>query len=106
MSVRLKWNALPNAFGYRVYRNIFPIGSELAYGIPLAEYFDNVNLDFELEKKSTLLNFKFSFNGEIEVLCDVSMESFSLELETEYNVVIKFKDNIFIKFKLKGYNIL
>ena len=47
MSVRLKWNALPNAFGYRVYRNIFPIGSELAYGIPLAEYFDNAVLFFE-----------------------------------------------------------
>jgi oligopeptide transport system permease protein len=47
MSVRLKWNALPNAFGYRVYRNIFPIGSELAYGIPLAEFFDNAVLFFE-----------------------------------------------------------
>ena len=47
MSVRLKWNALPNAFGYRVYRNIFPIGSELAYGIPLVEYFDNAVLFFE-----------------------------------------------------------
>ena len=48
----------------------------------------------ELEKQSTLLNLKFSFNGEIEVQCDVSMESFDLRLETEHAVVVKFKDDI------------
>ena len=48
----------------------------------------------ELEKQSTLLNLKFSFNGEIEVQCDVSMESFHLKLETEHAVVVKFKDDI------------
>ena len=48
----------------------------------------------ELEKQSTLLNLKFSFNGEIEVQCDVSMESFNLNLETEHAVVVKFKDDI------------
>ena len=48
----------------------------------------------ELEKQSTLLNLKFSFNGEIEVQCDVSMESFDLKLQTEHAVVVKFKDDI------------
>ena len=48
----------------------------------------------ELEKQSTLLNLKFSFNGEIEVQCDVSMESFNLDLEAEHAVVVKFKDDI------------
>ena len=48
----------------------------------------------ELEKQSTLLNLKFSFSGKIEVQCDVSMESFNLDLETEHAVVVKFKDNI------------
>ena len=41
----------------------------------------------ELEKQSTLLNLKFSFNGEIEVQCDVSMESFDLNLETELSLI-------------------
>ena len=50
--------------------------------------------ELELEKQSTLLNLKFSFNGEIQVLCDVSMESFDLKLETEHSVVVKFKDDI------------
>ena len=48
----------------------------------------------ELEKQSTLLNLKFYFNGEIKVQCDVSMESFNLDLETEHAVVVKFKDDI------------
>ena len=46
-SVRLAWDALPNAQGHRVYRNLFPVGPELAYGIPRAEFFDNSTLTFE-----------------------------------------------------------
>tara|TARA_B100001778_G_C18075589_1_gene400545 strand:- start:6 stop:524 length:519 start_codon:yes stop_codon:yes gene_type:complete len=62
------------------------------------DYYDFLSsrllVDLELEKKSTLLNLKFSFSGEIEVQCDVSMESFDLNLKTDYSVVVKFKDNI------------
>lgn len=46
-SVRLKWDALPGANGHRVYRNVFPVGPELAYGMPLAEFFDNSTLFHE-----------------------------------------------------------
>ena len=46
-SVRLKWDALPGANGHRVYRNLFPVGPELAYGMPLAEFFDNTVLHHE-----------------------------------------------------------
>ena len=48
----------------------------------------------ELEKQSTLLNLKFSFNGEIEVQCDVSMESFDLNWRLNMQLVVKFKDDI------------
>ncbi len=35
-AVRLRWNSDPAAVGgYRIYRNIFPIGAERAYGLPL-----------------------------------------------------------------------
>jgi oligopeptide transport system permease protein len=47
MAVRLRWDNLSGAIGYRIYRNIFPVGPERAYGIPLAEYFDNTVLYFE-----------------------------------------------------------
>ena len=46
-AVRLVWDALPNATGHRVYRNLFPVGPERAYGIPRAEFFDNSTLSFE-----------------------------------------------------------
>ncbi|MCB1670509.1 MAG: ABC transporter permease [Gammaproteobacteria bacterium] len=46
-AVRLKWDVLPGASGHRVYRNLFPIGPELAFGVPLAEIYDNDTLYFE-----------------------------------------------------------
>ena len=46
-AVRLNWDVLPGANGHLVYRNLFPIGPELAFGVPLAEYYDNETLYFE-----------------------------------------------------------
>ncbi len=46
-AVRLKWDVLPGASGHRVYRNLFPVGPELAFGVPLAEFYDNETLYFE-----------------------------------------------------------
>jgi len=46
-AVRLKWQALPGASGHRVYRNLFPVGPELAFGVPLAEYYGTDTLFFE-----------------------------------------------------------
>ncbi len=36
-SVRLQWDPMPSAAGYRIYRNVYPIGPEKAYGLPLKE---------------------------------------------------------------------
>jgi oligopeptide transport system permease protein len=51
--VRLTWDALPDADGYRVYRNLFPLGPELAFGLPLNEtgetYFED-RLDLQARK--------------------------------------------------------
>jgi len=46
-AVRLAWDPLPGASGHRVYRNIVPVGPELAFGVPLAEIFDDQALHFE-----------------------------------------------------------
>jgi len=46
-AVRLGWDVLPGATGHRVYRNLFPVGPELAFGVPLAEFYDNQTLNFE-----------------------------------------------------------
>ncbi|MDP2142136.1 MAG: ABC transporter permease [Gammaproteobacteria bacterium] len=37
-AVRLIWDAVPGAGGYRLYRNIFPIDDEMAFGLPIAEF--------------------------------------------------------------------
>jgi len=46
-AVRLRWDAMPGAVGHRVYRNLFPLGPELAFGVPLAEFYDTQTLYFE-----------------------------------------------------------
>ncbi|MBT7335659.1 MAG: ABC transporter permease [Gammaproteobacteria bacterium] len=35
--VQLQWDPIPGASGYRIYRNIYPVGAEKAYGLPLKE---------------------------------------------------------------------
>jgi oligopeptide transport system permease protein len=45
--VRLAWDVLPGANGHRVYRNLFPVGPELAFGIPIAEFTSNETVFFE-----------------------------------------------------------
>ncbi len=46
-AVRLLWDPMPGASGYRVYRNIFPIGPADALGLPLAETFSADDTRFE-----------------------------------------------------------
>ena len=72
----------------------FEIGNKFFKNFDYYDFADaNIKTILELEKKQTLLNLKFKFYGNVEVQCDLSMEMFSLELETGYNVVIKFKDD-------------
>ena len=46
-AVRLVWAPLPGAAGYRLYRNIFPVGEERAFGLPLFETRDPAKRHFE-----------------------------------------------------------
>ena len=40
-AVRLLWDAVPGANGYRLYRNIFPVDQDMAFGLPIAEFPDS-----------------------------------------------------------------
>ena len=72
----------------------YEIGNKFFKNFDYYDFADaNIKTILELEKKQTLLNLKFKFYGNVEVQCDLSMEMFSLELETGYNVVVKFKDD-------------
>ena len=46
-SVRIAWTPAPGAFGHRLYRNLFPIGEERAFGLPLFETRDGALRHFE-----------------------------------------------------------
>ena len=46
-SVRLLWEPVEGARGYRVYRNLFPIGEERAFGLPLFDIPDPLDTSFE-----------------------------------------------------------
>tara|TARA_A100001037_G_scaffold298102_1_gene321237 strand:- start:348 stop:1718 length:1371 start_codon:yes stop_codon:yes gene_type:complete len=46
-TVRLVWDPDPHAAGYLIYRNIFPIGPENAFGLPLGETFSPNHTYFE-----------------------------------------------------------
>ena len=73
----------------------YELGNKFFKNFDYHDFYDaKLFVKLVLEKQSTLLNLKFSFQGEIEVQCDVSMENFNLELKTEHAVVVKFKDDI------------
>ena len=46
-AVRLVWAPLPGTSGYRLYRNIYPVGPERAFGLPLFETLDPAKRHFE-----------------------------------------------------------
>lgn len=50
----------------------------------------NINLDVLLDKKTTLLEFTLTYNGYVNVNCDVSNEPYDQEIEGKYHFVVKF----------------
>jgi oligopeptide transport system permease protein len=46
-AVRLLWSAVPEASGYRVYRNVFPPRTGAGLGLPLAEVYADSELRYE-----------------------------------------------------------
>ncbi|MCG2417469.1 DUF177 domain-containing protein [Aequorivita sp. F47161] len=49
-----------------------------------------INLDVQLEKMSTLLEFTLDFSGTVNVACDTTNEPFDQEIAGAYNFVVKF----------------
>lgn len=56
--------------------------------------FNNVNVDInlELEKKSTLLELRFKALGFVNINCDVTNEPYEQTIENEFDLVVKFGD--------------
>ncbi|APY10928.1 DNA-binding protein [Seonamhaeicola sp. S2-3] len=61
------------------------------------EYFEykefndvNVDVNVQLEKKSTLLELKFNVSGFVNVNCDITNEPYNQAIENEFELVVKF----------------
>ena len=52
----------------------------------------NINVDLELEKKSTLLELHFKISGWVNVNCDLTNEPYNQTIENEFDLVVNFGD--------------
>ncbi|RED50705.1 YceD family protein [Seonamhaeicola aphaedonensis] len=52
----------------------------------------SVNVDVELEKKSTLLELHFKTSGFVNINCDLTNEPYNQTIENEFDLVVKFGD--------------
>lgn len=57
-------------------------------------YKDFSNADFtinlDLKKASAMLKLLFNINGSVDLVCDLSLESFKQQIDTEYELLVKF----------------
>lgn len=60
------------------------------------EFFDTdkglLNLEVEMVKESNLLDFKFYFNGYIELRCDRCLDKFNMNIENSFRLIVKYSD--------------
>jgi len=55
------------------------------------EFLDsNVKVNLDFVKKSNLFELHFLAKGEVNVLCDISMEPYDQPIEGELNIIVKF----------------
>ena len=50
----------------------------------------NVKINVELEKKTTLLEFKFVASGTVNVNCDLTNEPYNQEINNVFELIVKF----------------
>ncbi|MCB9427118.1 MAG: DUF177 domain-containing protein [Flavobacteriales bacterium] len=50
----------------------------------------SIQLAVELDKKSTLLEFDFEYEGHVNVACDLTTETFDLPVEGHNKLIVKF----------------
>ena len=52
----------------------------------------SVNIQVELEKRATYLRLKFMIKGEVELICDRCLETYSQPIESTYPMLVKFSE--------------
>ena len=74
-----------------VHNFVFEINKEFFDLIEYAELSNsNMRIDFELNKMSSMLVFKFVANGTIELVCDRCLDEFDYQIDFDETIYIKF----------------
>ncbi|MDO5970357.1 DUF177 domain-containing protein [Flavivirga aquimarina] len=81
--------------GLKIAKHHFEYKIEQAF----FEYFEygefnnvNINVNVELEKKTTLLELHFKVSGWVNVNCDLTNEPYNQTIENEFDLVVNFGD--------------
>jgi uncharacterized protein len=53
----------------------------------------SVQIQVELEKRSTYLRLNFLISGEVELVCDCCLEKYMQPIESSYPMLVKFSDD-------------
>ena len=52
----------------------------------------DLNLELTLDKKASILIFKFEIKGDVKIPCDITTEPFNYNIDTKFRLVVKFGD--------------
>ncbi|MDD7886058.1 DUF177 domain-containing protein [Flavivirga sp. 57AJ16] len=81
--------------GLKIAKHLFEYKIEQAF----FEYFEyeefndvNIDVNVELEKKTTLLELHFKVSGWVNLNCDLTNEPYNQTIENEFDLVVKFGD--------------
>jgi uncharacterized metal-binding protein YceD (DUF177 family) len=74
-----------------VHNFVFEINKEFFDLIEYAELSNsNMKIDFELNKMSSMLVFKFVANGTVELVCDRCLDEFDYQIDFDETIFVKF----------------
>ena len=74
-----------------VHNFVFEINKEFFDLIEYAELSNsNLKIDFELNKMSSMLVFKFVANGTVELVCDRCLDEFDYQIDFDETIFVKF----------------
>jgi len=79
--------------GLKLGKHLFEFKIDKAF-FDFFEYQDfndsSVNVDLELNKKTTLLELNFKISGQVNVNCDLTNEPYNQEITNDFDLVVKF----------------
>ena len=72
----------------------FDIGNKFFESFDYDDFIDvEIVAKLKLEKKQNMLNLDFLFLGKVKVPCDLTMEPFYIDINTDYSVIVKFAES-------------